>query len=47
MEDGSSVKMDLVMGGNGYVRYFPDVPIAVREADYLLLPDGMRIEVPD
>lgn len=47
MEDGSSVKMDLVMGGNGYIRYFPDVPVAVREADYLLLPDGMRIEVPD
>lgn len=47
MEDGSSVKMDLAMGGNGYIRYFPDEPIAVREADYLLLPDGMRIEVPD
>lgn len=47
MKDGSSVKMGIRSGGNGENAYTMEAPMILEEVDYLLLPDGTKITMPD
>lgn len=47
MKDGSAVKMTIRSGGNGINNYAVGAPLVLREVDYLLLPDGTKIFMPE
>lgn len=47
MKDGSSTKMTMGSGGNGINHYSTNSPVILSEVDYILLPDGTRVNMPE
>lgn len=47
MKDGSSTKMTMGSGGNGVNNYSTKSPVILSEVDYILLPDGTRVNMPE
>lgn len=47
MKDGSTVEMGIRSGGNGETGYQMDIPIILEDVDYVLLPNGTKIPMPN
>lgn len=47
MKDGSFVEMGMRSTGNGENKYSMHAPLIISEVDYLLLPDGTKIFMPE